>query len=119
MTFTPTQVYTFIVSVLAFIASVGAAATVIGKAVAKAKQPETDQNNRIKNLEERMSSVESTINTHVGYFRRDDERMTALEEANKVLMRALLAILAHEIDGNNTAELKTAHRELQDYLLRK
>ena len=119
MTFTPTQVYTFIVSVLAFIASVGAAATAIGKAIAKAKQPETDQNNRIKNLEERVSSVEKTLEKHTSFFSTDDARMTALEEANKVLMRALLAILAHEIDGNNTAELKTAHRELQDYLLRK
>lgn len=47
----------------------------------------------------------------------DNERIKKLEEGNKVICRALIAMLSHEINGNSTDKLQKAMGELQDYLI--
>ena len=47
----------------------------------------------------------------------DNERIKSLEEGNKVVCRALIAMLSHEINGNSTDKLQKAMGELQDYLI--
>lgn len=47
----------------------------------------------------------------------DNERIKTLEEGNKVICRALIAMLSHEINGNSTDKLQKAMGELQDYLI--
>ena len=41
----------------------------------------------------------------------------SIEEGNKVTQKALLALLAHALDGNNTAQLQDAKEGLQQYLI--
>ena len=47
----------------------------------------------------------------------DNERIKTLEEGTKVICRALIAMLSHEINGNSTDKLQKAMGELQDYLI--
>lgn len=47
----------------------------------------------------------------------DNKRIASLEEGNKVVCRALIAMLSHEINGNSTDKLQKALGELQDYLI--
>lgn len=47
----------------------------------------------------------------------DNIRIASLEEGNKVVCRALIAMLSHEINGNSTDKLQTALTELQNYLI--
>ena len=47
----------------------------------------------------------------------DNERIKTLEEGNKVICRALIAMLSHEINGNSTDKLQKAMGDLQDYLI--
>ena len=105
-------IYTYIVSILALIVSIGSAAGYISKAVKSVKTPEQKQNERITTLEERMTKVESAVSQF-------KEKFTEIEENSRIQMKALLALLSHGIDGNNTAEMKKAHDEITDYLLRK
>ena len=43
--------------------------------------------------------------------------MQRLEEENIVTQRALLALLAHGIDGNDIEAMRKAKTELTDYLI--
>ena len=46
------------------------------------------------------------------------ERLTTVEEGNRVIMKALIAIMRHEINGNSVDKLQTALDELNDYLIK-
>ena len=47
----------------------------------------------------------------------DNKRIESLEEGNKVICRALIAMLSHEINGNSKDKLQTAMSDLQNYLI--
>ena len=47
----------------------------------------------------------------------DNERIKSLEDGNKVVCRALIAVLSHEINGNSRDKLQSAMNDLQDYLI--
>lgn len=47
----------------------------------------------------------------------DNKRIASLEDGNKVVCKALIAMLSHEINGNSTEKLKKAMSDLQDYLI--
>lgn len=48
---------------------------------------------------------------------KDNKRIASLEDGNKVICKALIAMLSHEINGNSTEKLKQAMSDLQDYLI--
>lgn len=48
----------------------------------------------------------------------NNDRLTTVEEGNKVIMKALIAIMRHEINGNSVDKLQTALDELNDYLIK-
>ena len=47
------------------------------------------------------------------------ERIETLEEGNKVIITALIAMLSHEINGNSIDKLRSALDELNQYLIDK
>jgi hypothetical protein len=78
-----------------------------------------------KMLEERIEVLEKLLNTdyeprftqYDEHFKADLQRIEQIEEGNKVTQKALLALLNHAIDGNNTAQLKKAEEDLTQYLI--
>lgn len=48
---------------------------------------------------------------------RDNRRLNALEDGNRVLCQGMLAMLNHEITGNSIDKLRTAQDKLQEYLI--
>lgn len=48
----------------------------------------------------------------------NNDRLTTVEAGNKVIMKALIAIMRHEINGNSVDKLQTALDELNDYLIK-
>ena len=48
---------------------------------------------------------------------KDNKRIGHLEEGNKVVCKALMALLSHEINGNSNDKLQKALSDLNDYLL--
>lgn len=112
ITFTPGQLITLILGVCAAITAVGGAVAWIAKGVSKAREPEKRQDERITALERRVAK-------HDEFLDRDKERLEAIEEGNRVTQRAILALLAHGIDGNDIDALRAAKTELQDYLIKR
>ena len=48
-----------------------------------------------------------------------NKRIETLEEGHRVICRALMAMLSHEINGNSTDKLTKALADLNDYLINK
>ena len=66
-----------------------------------------------------VNTLEETVRQHEERLKKDHERLNNLEEANRIQMRALMAMLHHEIDGNSTEGLKQSYDEIQRYLIEK
>ena len=49
----------------------------------------------------------------------NSERIEALEAGNRVIMKALVAIMSHEINGNSVDKLQKAMSDLNEYLIDK
>ena len=62
---------------------------------------------------------DETLKKHSEALDRDNKRLRELEESNKIIMRSLLALMSHELDGNHTDALKEARDDLQKYLIQK
>ena len=110
ISFTPAELVAGILWICGTITAVAAAVTVIIKAVQKAKQPEKTQNERIEKLEKKMEKYDQQ-------FDNDNKRLKALEEGNRITQEALLALLGHAKDGNNTQQIIEAENDLKQYLI--
>lgn len=71
-----------------------------------------------KKLETRVEALEDLIkNEYENRFKSDLRRIEILEEGNRITQKALLALLAHARDGNNTKQLEDAENDLKEYLI--
>lgn len=85
------------------IVTISVAVKVVCEAIERIRKPNKTQDARITELESK--SV------------KDFNRLNKLEEGNIVTQRALLALLAHGIDGNDIEAMRKAKAELTDYLI--
>ncbi len=113
--FTPAQ----LVAIAAAIITISTAVGVLINLFSKLKEPETKQNERISNCEQRLNKMDVIIEKFQGYFSNDDRRFKEIEEGNKITQTALLALLKHSINGNDTKSLKDAEKNLEEYLINK
>lgn len=119
ITFTPAQLIAVILSVCAAIVTISAAIGVIAKALDKARAPEKEQNERLDAHEKRLNALDDIIVKFREYFDNDDRRFKEIEKSNKITQSALLALLKHSINGNDTESLKEARKNLEEYLIEK
>jgi len=126
--FTPKEVIDTVLAICGAIITISAAFTVIYKIIAKSKEPDKLQNERLDALEKDNAELHRDIaqildRLKLGNkrFESDAEKMeemkSNMKESINVIIKSLLALTAHAIDGNNTAELKKASGELKDYLI--
>ena len=107
---TPAEIWAAILAVASAIVLLSNAAEKIGKAVHAAKAPNLQQNQRLEALEEWRKGVDSKLDN-------DKRHLDAIDESNRVTQVALLALLDHGIDGNNTKQMQHAKEELQNHLI--
>ena len=69
--------------------------------------------------EQPVNSLEETVKEHDERLKRDHERLNDLEESNRIIMRALMALMSHEINGNSTQKLQASFDEIQAFLIEK
>ena len=77
------------------------------KTIREWKKPATDARNDVTQWREDMDEN----------MRDNTERIKKVEDGNKVIMKALIAIMNHEINGNSVDKLQKALNELNDYLI--
>jgi len=108
----PHDLFTMFLAICVAITTVSAAMAVLTKLIQKMKQPEKSQN-------ERLDELERIVKRHDELFNSDNMRLGELEEGNKVTQQAILALLSHAINGNDTDKLTKARDTLQQYLIEK
>ena len=100
------------------LAVAGAISTLAGagnwvvKLIAAIKAPNTEQDRRLSILESHMMEVDA-------FLANDKKRLDSMDESTRVTQRALLALLAHGIDGNHQHQMEDAKKELELHLIRK
>ena len=111
----PMNTNDIVVAVLAVagaISTLGGAANWIVKLVQVFKAPNAEQDKRLEELEKHMADVDK-------FLEADKERLDNIDESTRVTQRALLALLAHGIDGNHQTQMEEAKQELENHLIRK
>lgn len=68
-------------------------------------------------LDGRLAEIERRLSKHDELLSNDKSKIDSIEEGNRVTQKALLALLAHGIDGNNISALEEAKDDLQKYLI--
>lgn len=106
-----------IAAVCGCITAVGAVVLLIVAIIKKAKAPNAKQNERLEAHDKRLDDHEKRIDLHDEYFKNDLQRFSRIDAGNRVVQRALLALLSHNIDGNDIEPMRRAKQELQDYLI--
>lgn len=119
ISFTPAQLIALILAVCGAIVTISAALGVIVKAIDKARAPEKERDKRLDDHEKRLNAHDEIIEKFREYFDNDDRRFKEIEKSNKITQAALLALLKHSLNGNDTASLKEAEKSLEEYLIDK
>ena len=94
------------------ISTLAGAGNWIIKIINAMKAPNEEQDKRLSDLEKHMEEVD-------GYLARDKERLDSIDGDTRVTQRALLALLAHGIDGNHQKQMEEAKEELELHLIKK
>ena len=111
----PMNILEFVAVVLAVaggISTLGGAANWLVKLVQVFKAPNAEQDKRLAELEKHMEKVDD-------FLAKDKARLDGIDESTRVTQRALLALLAHGIDGNHQKQMEEAKKELELHLIKK
>ena len=109
VSFTVSQLIGGFLAVRAGLSCIALAVSWIAKGWNKVREPEKKQNERNTDLERRLAK-------HDEFLDRDKVRLEMIEEGNRVTQRAILALLAHGIDGNDIDSMKEASKQIDKYL---
>ena len=106
------EVIAAVLAVAGAISTLAGAANWLVKLVQVVKAPNAEQDRRLSDLEKHMEEVD-------GYLANDKRRLDNIDESTRVTQRALLALLAHGIDGNHQKQMEEAKKELELHLSKK
>ena len=101
-----------VLAVAGGISTLGGAANWLVNLVQVIKAPNAEQDRRLADLETHMREVD-------GYLANDKKRLDSIDDSTRVTQRALLALLAHGIDGNHQKQMEEAKEELEIHLIKK
>lgn len=73
----------------------------------------------VEALESRADNARQMLQAHDEMIKADRERLDKLEEQQRIMLRALMAMLSHEVNGNSTDKLKASVVEINDFLIKK
>ena len=73
----------------------------------------------VQQLKTTVDKNTEALKKHEKMLKADRKRLDALEQQNRITLRALLSMLSHELNGNSTDKLKKSVKEIQDFLIEK
>lgn len=106
------EIMTVILAVAGAISSICAAGNWLVKLVQVVKAPNAKQDKELAELKEWRKGVDQKLDN-------DNRRLNRNENSERITQRALLALLAHGIDGNHQKQMEEAKEELQNHLISK
>ena len=100
--FTPTALWIFFGVAIAL----GIIAKLVMDLIIKTRElrkPKLSEEKEARSAKDRLSALESTT-------RRQDDELT-------LILRSQMAMIHHMVDGNNTAALRQAQKDIEDFLI--
>lgn len=70
-----------------------------------------------KQRRERMNNIEKSQKELMDQMEETTKRLDRIDETNKVELKALLALVNHTLDGDDTSEIKQAREDLSTALI--
>ena len=119
ITFTPAELVAVVLGACGLITAVAAAGASLYKVWQWLRKPNTEQDRRLAAHDAKLAEHDRKLAAHDGFFANDKRRIDGMENGNKVTQKAILALLAHAIDGNNMEQMEDARDDLQSYLVNK
>lgn len=108
--FTLAEAWAFLIYAAGAAAGLYAGGLAISKVITAVKKPKTDQDKRITQLEVQVNAMEVLL-------KNDKLRLDRMGDGQHVTMQALLALLDHNLDGNNIDQMQKAKEALQKHLI--
>lgn len=99
-----------VLAVAGVVNTLGSAIEKIVKVVKTAKTPNLLQDERLDELERWRQEVDRRLSSGNTHF-------DSIDEGNRVTQKALLALLAHGLDGNAVEQMKEAKHDLEYHLI--
>lgn len=106
------DVVNVILATCAALVTISSAIAVIMRFIAKVKQPEKDQNERLTKVENDIKKIQHCLSI-------DKARLDNIEYGNTITQEALLALLDHALNKDDTETVKQAKKKLEKYLIDK
>ena len=107
-----TQCIQLMLAFCAGISCLGAALAYIARAIGWIRKPEQTQNDMLKDHEKRIKNLEDNT-------QKDYSEIERLQDEMKLVLRAVVAIMRHELDGNNTKDMAEVQHDISEYLIKK
>lgn len=106
---TPGQILSTAVALLlaaaGVIVTVGNAVEKIAKVIKAARAPNEAQNAEIRKLDERLTKVEKHLDN-------DNNKIKRMDTEHQAVLKALVALLDHGLNGNNVEQMQEAKKAL-------
>ena len=99
-----------LIAIAAGIVAIGGAVTFIEHVVDRASI-------KSHKIEEQVNQHDRAIEKHAEYLDNDKKRLDEAEDSNRLIMRGVMQLLSHEIDGNHTTQLQETRDEMENYLI--
>lgn len=106
------QAWEVIAFVCVIITTLGGAGAIIVSIIKWWRQPD-------KTRDEILKKHDELLDTDNKRLKALEEGQIEMQEANRILMKSMLALMSHSIDGNHMEELKQTRDDLQEYLIRR
>lgn len=64
-----------------------------------------------------ISDIRNRLDAHDSMLDNDNKRITKVEEMERMTLRGINLLTAHEINGNDVSKLKEFNHEVEEYLI--
>lgn len=73
----------------------------------------------VKELKKPNEDLKKLVEKHDTLLDKDNERLKAIEDSDRMILQSLLVIINHNITGNGIERMKDTRDELQEFLINK
>lgn len=106
------QLWDFIQVASAGVITLGGAGAIFVGLYRWFKKPDINRDEKLKGHDEKLDNDNRRLNEL-------EKKQAETEEALQILMKGMLALMTHSIDGNHTDELEKARDDMHEYLIKR
>lgn len=96
---------------------IAAAIVAIGGAVGVIEHVSERVSMKTNRVAQQVNDHEKELERHAQYLDNDNQRLKDMEMSNKLIMRGLMQLITHSIDGNHVDLLEKARDDINKYLI--